>query len=110
MLFGDFGDFLRLALAEEARRTDLPEAVGPASDNVDADRRGEAGRLFHSCIERAKAPFPDPFGHDQQGPLSASHATVVSTIEYTQPSSPPLTSLPPRSRGCAGCIVETACL
>jgi hypothetical protein len=53
MIFGQFSDFLNLALAEQARGPDLPQPEALAADDFDPDRLGQARGLLDPGVERA---------------------------------------------------------
>ena len=110
MFAGDFGDFLDLALAEQARRPDVAQLERAARDHVDSDRFGKSFRLVQPRFGRAQsAAAVTALGQHQQGPLAAGKAAVVFAVEDAQSPSSASGSLS-RLRLCAGCSVETACL
>src|SRR5687768_5280826 len=109
MLFGQRRNLLDLSLAEQAGGPNLAQFERLAGNHLDPDRLGQSDRFLDSGVERAKAPFPHLFRHDNERPLAAGYAAVIAAIENAQPSSSAGLS-PARSRGWPGCRVEMACL
>ena len=93
-----------------ASSANLPQTKALPCDDVDADRRGQAGSLFASGFDRAQSSGADAFGNDQHGSFAACHYSVIAPVEDAQPSLSDSGSSPPRLSGLPGCMVDSACL
>jgi len=89
MFLGERGNLFDLPLSEQTRRPDLAQFEGFPGNDIDPDGLGQAGSFFDTGVQRAKAPFPNSFRHDNQRTLAARNAAVFVAVEDAQPSSSP---------------------
>ena len=109
--FGELGDLLDLALAEQGRGPDRAQPERLRRDDFDADRLGEPLRFLDPRLGRAPRALARQLGHDDDRPLAARDLGRAIAVEFVQVSPPrPRALLGARLSGCAGCRVEIACL
>jgi hypothetical protein len=108
----EFGHFLDLALPEEGRGPDRPNAKRSLGNDVDADRFRQAFRLLDARFSRAPGGFAGKFRDRDDRAFAARDLDRTIAVESVQdePSSPSSFCSGSRVRAFAGWSVEIACL
>ena len=109
---GSLGDLLDLALAEQRRGPDRSNAKRLCGNYVDADRLGEAFRLFDSRVRGPPRPFFGKLRNYDDRAFAPRDLRFAMAVIFVQDSSSEGLSLGSASNlsGCAGWSVESACL